>query len=45
LQILNFRNGLPKTMQCEETRIWQRRSNGWQNVHMHRSGSTSAPTN
>ncbi|XP_067672572.1 calcium/calmodulin-dependent protein kinase type II subunit delta-like isoform X8 [Haliotis asinina] len=37
------RNGLPVTMQSEETRIWQRKDGKWQNVHFHRSGSASAP--
>ncbi|XP_067672570.1 calcium/calmodulin-dependent protein kinase type II delta chain-like isoform X6 [Haliotis asinina] len=36
-------NGLPVTMQSEETRIWQRKDGKWQNVHFHRSGSASAP--
>ncbi|XP_023933561.1 calcium/calmodulin-dependent protein kinase type II subunit beta isoform X3 [Lingula anatina] len=38
------KNGLPKTMQSEETRVWQRRDDSkWQNVHFHRSGAPSAP--
>ncbi|ESO88970.1 hypothetical protein LOTGIDRAFT_106573 [Lottia gigantea] len=37
------RNGLPVTMQSEETRVWQRKENKWQNVHFHRSGSASTP--
>ncbi|XP_069124011.1 calcium/calmodulin-dependent protein kinase type II delta chain-like isoform X12 [Argopecten irradians] len=37
------RNGLPVTTQAEETRVWQRKDNKWQNVHYHRSGSTSTP--
>ncbi|XP_041363803.1 calcium/calmodulin-dependent protein kinase type II delta chain-like isoform X3 [Gigantopelta aegis] len=37
------RNGLPVTMQSEETRVWQRKDGKWQNVHFHRSGSASAP--
>ncbi|XP_050393885.1 calcium/calmodulin-dependent protein kinase type II delta chain isoform X7 [Patella vulgata] len=37
------RNGLPVTMQSEETRVWQRKDNKWQNVHFHRSGSASTP--
>uniref|UniRef100_A0A8D3BRS2 calcium/calmodulin-dependent protein kinase n=1 Tax=Scophthalmus maximus TaxID=52904 RepID=A0A8D3BRS2_SCOMX len=32
-------NGMPRTMQSEETRIWQRRDSKWQNIHFHRSGS------
>jgi len=35
------RNGLPVTLQSEETRIWYRYSGRWQNVHYHCSG---APT-
>ncbi|KAL5019091.1 hypothetical protein ScPMuIL_004813, partial [Solemya velum] len=37
------RNGLPSTKQSEETRVWQRKDGKWQNVHLHRSGSPSAP--
>ncbi|XP_067928676.1 calcium/calmodulin-dependent protein kinase type II delta chain-like isoform X6 [Watersipora subatra] len=37
------RAGLPRTMQCEETRIWQRKDSNWVNVHFHRSGGCSAP--
>ncbi|KAJ8318224.1 hypothetical protein KUTeg_003315 [Tegillarca granosa] len=37
------RNGLPTTMQSEETRVWQRKDGKWQNIHFHRSGSPSAP--
>uniref|UniRef100_A0A669DX13 calcium/calmodulin-dependent protein kinase n=2 Tax=Oreochromis TaxID=8139 RepID=A0A669DX13_ORENI len=32
-------NGMPRTMQSEETRIWHRRDSKWQNIHFHRSGS------
>ncbi|XP_067436534.1 calcium/calmodulin-dependent protein kinase type II delta 1 chain isoform X5 [Thunnus thynnus] len=38
-------NGLPRTMQSEETRIWHRRDSKWQNIHFHRSGSPTVPTN
>uniref|UniRef100_A0A3B5Q0G3 calcium/calmodulin-dependent protein kinase n=1 Tax=Xiphophorus maculatus TaxID=8083 RepID=A0A3B5Q0G3_XIPMA len=31
-------NGMPRTMQSEETRIWHRRDSKWQNIHFHRSG-------
>uniref|UniRef100_A0A3B5QRJ9 calcium/calmodulin-dependent protein kinase n=1 Tax=Xiphophorus maculatus TaxID=8083 RepID=A0A3B5QRJ9_XIPMA len=30
-------NGMPRTMQSEETRIWHRRDSKWQNIHFHRS--------
>ncbi|XP_019955681.1 calcium/calmodulin-dependent protein kinase type II delta 1 chain isoform X6 [Paralichthys olivaceus] len=39
------RNGMPRTMQSEETRIWHRRDSKWQNIHFHRSGSPTVPTN
>ncbi|XP_039677693.1 calcium/calmodulin-dependent protein kinase type II delta 1 chain isoform X4 [Perca fluviatilis] len=38
-------NGMPRTMQSEETRIWHRRDGKWQNIHFHRSGSPTVPTN
>ncbi|XP_031155712.1 calcium/calmodulin-dependent protein kinase type II delta 1 chain isoform X2 [Sander lucioperca] len=38
-------NGMPRTMQSEETRIWHRRDSKWQNIHFHRSGSPTVPTN
>ncbi|XP_038587086.1 calcium/calmodulin-dependent protein kinase type II delta 1 chain isoform X7 [Micropterus salmoides] len=38
-------NGIPRTMQSEETRIWHRRDSKWQNIHFHRSGSPTVPTN
>ncbi|KAF7207288.1 calcium/calmodulin-dependent protein kinase type II delta 1 chain isoform X10 [Nothobranchius furzeri] len=38
-------NGMPRTMQSEETRIWHRRDGKWQNIHLHRSGSPTVPTN
>lgn len=36
-------NGMPKTMQSEETRVWHRRDGKWQNIHFHRSGSPTVP--
>uniref|UniRef100_A0AAZ3SE88 calcium/calmodulin-dependent protein kinase n=1 Tax=Oncorhynchus tshawytscha TaxID=74940 RepID=A0AAZ3SE88_ONCTS len=36
-------SGMPRTMQSEETRIWQRRDAKWQNIHFHRSGSPTVP--
>uniref|UniRef100_A0A3Q3FC61 calcium/calmodulin-dependent protein kinase n=1 Tax=Labrus bergylta TaxID=56723 RepID=A0A3Q3FC61_9LABR len=38
------RDGMPRTMQSEETRIWHRRDSKWQNIHFHRSGSPTVPT-
>ncbi|XP_043917523.1 calcium/calmodulin-dependent protein kinase type II subunit delta isoform X2 [Protopterus annectens] len=38
-------NGMPRTMQSEETRVWHRRDGKWQNVHFHRSGSPTVPIN
>ncbi|XP_047242699.1 calcium/calmodulin-dependent protein kinase type II delta 1 chain isoform X8 [Girardinichthys multiradiatus] len=38
-------NGMPRTMQSEETRIWHRRDSKWQNIHFHRSGSPTVPSN
>ncbi|KAK5876262.1 hypothetical protein CesoFtcFv8_027250 [Champsocephalus esox] len=38
-------NRMPRTMQSEETRIWHRRDGKWQNIHFHRSGSPTVPTN
>uniref|UniRef100_A0A3P8P9C1 calcium/calmodulin-dependent protein kinase n=1 Tax=Astatotilapia calliptera TaxID=8154 RepID=A0A3P8P9C1_ASTCA len=38
-------SGMPRTMQSEETRIWHRRDSKWQNIHFHRSGSPTVPTN
>ncbi|KAG9339826.1 hypothetical protein JZ751_022504 [Albula glossodonta] len=37
-------NGMPRTAQSEETRIWHRRDSKWQIVHFHRSGAPSAIT-
>lgn len=34
-----FRQGHAHTHQSEETRVWHRRDNKWQNVHFHRSAS------
>uniref|UniRef100_A0A4W5QG14 calcium/calmodulin-dependent protein kinase n=1 Tax=Hucho hucho TaxID=62062 RepID=A0A4W5QG14_9TELE len=34
-------NGMPRTAQSEETRIWHRHDGKWQIVHFHRSGSPS----
>uniref|UniRef100_A0AAY4B5C7 calcium/calmodulin-dependent protein kinase n=1 Tax=Denticeps clupeoides TaxID=299321 RepID=A0AAY4B5C7_9TELE len=34
-------NGMPRTAQSEETRIWHRRDGKWQIVHFHRSGAPS----
>ncbi|KAL6490430.1 hypothetical protein MHYP_G00007750 [Metynnis hypsauchen] len=38
-------NNMPRTMQSEETRVWHRRDSKWQNIHFHRSGSPTVPTN
>ncbi|XP_029907365.1 calcium/calmodulin-dependent protein kinase type II delta 2 chain isoform X2 [Myripristis murdjan] len=37
-------SGMPRTMQSEETRVWHRREGKWQNIHFHRSGSPSVPS-
>uniref|UniRef100_A0A673BU85 calcium/calmodulin-dependent protein kinase n=1 Tax=Sphaeramia orbicularis TaxID=375764 RepID=A0A673BU85_9TELE len=37
-------SGMPRTMQSEETRVWHRRDGKWQNIHFHRSGSPSIPS-
>uniref|UniRef100_A0A3Q3IS36 calcium/calmodulin-dependent protein kinase n=1 Tax=Monopterus albus TaxID=43700 RepID=A0A3Q3IS36_MONAL len=37
-------SGMPRTMQSEETRVWHRRDGKWQNIHCHRSGSPSIPS-
>uniref|UniRef100_A0A3B3T633 calcium/calmodulin-dependent protein kinase n=1 Tax=Paramormyrops kingsleyae TaxID=1676925 RepID=A0A3B3T633_9TELE len=37
-------NGMPRTMQSEETRVWHRRDAKWQNIHFHRSGSPTVPS-
>ena len=31
------RDGTPKTVQHEETRVWHRKNGRWVNVHIHRS--------
>ncbi|XP_051993930.1 calcium/calmodulin-dependent protein kinase type II delta 2 chain-like isoform X7 [Xyrauchen texanus] len=36
-------NGMPRTMQSEETRVWHRRDGKWLNIHFHRSGAPSVP--
>lgn len=36
------RQGVAHSSQCEETRVWHKRDNKWQNVHFHRS--TNAPS-
>ncbi|KAK1797477.1 hypothetical protein P4O66_008328 [Electrophorus voltai] len=38
-------SNMPRTMQSEETRVWHRRDSKWQNVHFHRSGSPTVPSN
>ncbi|KAF7213042.1 calcium/calmodulin-dependent protein kinase type II delta 2 chain [Nothobranchius furzeri] len=37
-------SGMPRTMQSEETRVWHRRDGKWQNIHFHRSGAPSIPS-
>uniref|UniRef100_A0A8C5BAU4 calcium/calmodulin-dependent protein kinase n=1 Tax=Gadus morhua TaxID=8049 RepID=A0A8C5BAU4_GADMO len=37
-------SGMPRTMQSEETRVWHRRDAKWQNIHFHRSGAPSVPS-
>ena len=39
------RNGAPYTLHSEETRVWHRKEGKWQNVHFHRSGDATTPTN
>ena len=36
---LFFRQGMTHTTQTEETRVWHRKENKWQNIHFHRSDS------
>jgi len=36
------RQGVPRSHQYEETRVWHRRDNKWQNVHSHRSASVAS---
>ncbi|XP_054266354.1 calcium/calmodulin-dependent protein kinase type II alpha chain isoform X12 [Macrosteles quadrilineatus] len=42
------KQGIAHSSQCEETRVWHKRDNKWQNVHFHRSTNspsyTFAPT-
>ncbi|XP_075216502.1 calcium/calmodulin-dependent protein kinase II isoform X4 [Lycorma delicatula] len=42
------KQGVAHSSQCEETRVWHKRDNKWQNVHFHRSSNsppfTFAPT-
>ncbi|RWS29876.1 calcium/calmodulin-dependent protein kinase type II alpha chain-like protein [Leptotrombidium deliense] len=33
------KNGAPKTIQWEETRVWTKKSNKWKCVHFHRSAA------
>lgn len=33
----SYRDGHAHTHQSEETRVWHKRDNKWQNVHYHRS--------
>lgn len=35
-----FRQGVAHTQQSEESRVWHKRDNKWQNVHFHRSAVT-----
>ncbi|XP_001338677.4 calcium/calmodulin-dependent protein kinase type II subunit beta isoform X5 [Danio rerio] len=35
--------GLPRSSQSEETRVWHRRESRWQNIHFHCSGAPAAP--
>uniref|UniRef100_A0A4W4FVE1 calcium/calmodulin-dependent protein kinase n=1 Tax=Electrophorus electricus TaxID=8005 RepID=A0A4W4FVE1_ELEEL len=37
-------NGMPRTAQSEESRVWHRRDGKWQIVHFHRSGAPSTIT-
>nr|CAD7442258.1 unnamed protein product [Timema bartmani] len=37
------KQGQARTQQSEETRVWHKRDNKWQNVHFHRSGASSSP--
>ncbi|XP_029346741.1 calcium/calmodulin-dependent protein kinase type II delta chain isoform X12 [Acyrthosiphon pisum] len=36
------KQGVPRSHQYEETRVWHRRDNKWQNVHSHRSASVAS---
>uniref|UniRef100_A0A8D8V9W1 calcium/calmodulin-dependent protein kinase n=1 Tax=Cacopsylla melanoneura TaxID=428564 RepID=A0A8D8V9W1_9HEMI len=35
------KQGAAHSNQCEETRVWHKRDNKWQNVHFHRSSNSS----
>ncbi|XP_076361581.1 calcium/calmodulin-dependent protein kinase type II alpha chain isoform X1 [Tachypleus tridentatus] len=37
------KSGIAHTRQYEETRVWQKKDGKWQNVHFHRSSSSSSP--
>ncbi|KAK6633922.1 hypothetical protein RUM43_001521 [Polyplax serrata] len=37
------KQGQAHTKQSEETRVWHKRDNKWQNVHFHRSGTGDSP--
>uniref|UniRef100_A0A8C9VBT1 calcium/calmodulin-dependent protein kinase n=1 Tax=Scleropages formosus TaxID=113540 RepID=A0A8C9VBT1_SCLFO len=37
-------NGMPRTMQSEETRVWRRRDGKWHSLHFHRSGTPMVPS-
>ncbi|VVC36355.1 Hypothetical protein CINCED_3A012877 [Cinara cedri] len=39
------KQGVPRSHQYEETRVWHRRDNKWQNVHSHRSASVASTSN
>lgn len=39
-EYFNYRQGQAHTHQSEESRVWHKKDNKWQNVHFHRSGST-----
>lgn len=32
-------NGSPQTVQCEESRVWEKRDGRWRHVHFHRSNN------
>ena len=40
-----FSAGVPLTRQTEETRVWQKKSGQWVNVHLHLSNMTNSPSN
>lgn len=41
---LLFSAGVPLTRQTEETRVWQKKSGQWVNVHLHLSNMTNSPS-